>query len=225
MRKTILLLIVLCLCVGLCACSGSEETFPVTEPAVTAVPTEAVTQPTVQPTEAAAVPTTQPPRILGPESIEGNAVTIQNVSVEFLDALPASITSSSAYSSSGNKEDFVLNESQVYSVITFTITNQTAKEIEIADIHDNFMVELIYDNTYVYSTDSESAAFFKSGSQSANVRSSSSIGKVTLSPLTTADVAVYIPCAREVSTNTDNYLIVSFLSAYSGYETFEFIIR
>lgn len=53
----------------------------------------------------------------------------------------------------------------------------------------------------------------------------SGIGSVTLAPLKTKDVFVYIPCAKEVSTELDKYLSVVFTSNYSGYENFEFIIR
>lgn len=227
MRKMTRTLTVLCLAamllLGLTACGDTRESPIPTEttPAVTeatAILTEAATEPTT-------VPTTEPPRVIGPERLEGNAVTIEHVSVEYMDALPQNIKSSTAYSSSGFKEEFVLNESQVYAVIRFTLTNQTAKEIKVADIHDDFLVELIYDNRYVYSPDSNSWCFFKAGSQAAVVSDSASIGSVTLAPLTAKEITVYIPCAKEVAENPEKYLIVVFTSNYSGYENFEFIIR
>jgi hypothetical protein len=57
------------------------------------------------------------------------------------------------------------------------------------------------------------------------VSNSLSVGKVTLAPLATMEAKVYIPCAREVSEETDKYLIVVFTSNYDGYENLEFIIR
>lgn len=173
----------------------------------------------------ATVPTTQPPRMIGPEQIEGNAVTIQNVSVTYGTELPGTIKSSTAYSASGFKDQFVLADSQVYAEIHFTITSKTSEEIKIADIHDDFLVELIYDNRFVYSSDSGSWCFFESGAQTAVVSDMASIGSVTLAPLTTKDVIVYMPCAKEIFTELDKYLIVVFTSNYSGYENLEFTIR
>lgn len=168
--------------------------------------------------------TTQP-REPGPESLEANAVTIANVSVEYLNELPNNIKSSSTYSICGFKDEFVLNDSQVYAEIHFSITNKTTGEMKIADIHDDFLVELIYDNRFVYSPDTNSWSFFKSGAQTAVVSDMASIGSVTLAPLATKDVVVYMPCAKEVSTELDKYLIVVFSSNYCGYENLEFIIR
>ena len=168
--------------------------------------------------------TTQP-REPGPESLEANAVTIANVSVEYLNELPNNIKSSSTYSICGFKDEFTLNDSQVYAEIQFTITNKTTGEMKIADIHDDFLVELIYDNRFVYSPDTNSWSFFKSGAQTAVVSERASIGSVTLAPLATKDVVVYMPCAKEVSTELDKYLIVVFTSNYSGYENLEFTIR
>lgn len=168
--------------------------------------------------------TTQP-REPGPESLEANAVTIANVSVEYLNELPNNIKSSSTYSICGFKDEFVLNDSQVYAEIHFSITNKTTGEMKIADIHDDFLVELIYDNRFVYSPDTNSWSFFMSGAQTAVVSDMASIGSVTLAPLATKDVVVYMPCAKEISTELDKYLIVVFTSNYSGYENLEFTIR
>lgn len=186
---------------------------------------ETAEETTEETTEATTIPTTEPPRELGPEVIDGNAVTIENVSVEYLNELPKNIKSSTTYSVCGFKDEFVLNDSQVYAEIHFTITNKTAGEMKIADIHDDFLIELIYDNQFIYSPDTNSWCFFKAGSQTAVVSDMMSIGSVTLAPLTTKDVIVYMPCAKELSTELDKYLIVVFTSNYSGYENYEFIIR
>lgn len=195
------------------------STVPETTVAETVEPT------TEEATEATIIPTTEPPRELGPEMIDGNAVAIENVSVSYLNELPQNIKSSTTYSVCGFKDEFVLNDSQVYAEIHFTITNKTSGELKIADIHDDFLVELIYDNQFVYSPDTNSWSFFKSGAQTAVVSDMASIGSVTLAPLTTKDVIVYMPCAKEISTELDKYLIVVFTSNYSGYENLEFIIR
>lgn len=223
--RLLLLLPVLILAMAGCtdAQEKPEETVPetITETAVpetTAIPTEAETEP---PTEAV----TEAPREPGPQQLEGNAAAIRDVTVEFVPELPREIKSSTTYSASGFQEEFELNDSQVYARIRFTLTNRSEKEIEVADIHDDFLVELIYDDRYVYTPDSNSWCFFRAGSQTAVVSDMASIGEVSLAPLSTKEVTVYLPCAKEVSENQDKHLLVIFTSNYSGYENFEFIIR
>lgn len=222
--KKIFICLLLCVCFVLCA-SEKAQALPTemsTVPETTVAETVEAT--TEEATEAMTIPTTEPPRELGPEVIDGNAVTIENVSVAYLNELPQNIKSSTTYSVCGFKDEFVLNDSQVYVEIHFTITNKTAGEMKIADIHDDFLVELIYDNQFVYSPDTNSWSFFKSGAQTAVVSDMASIGSVTLAPLTTKDVIVYMPCAKEISTELDKYLIVVFTSNYSGYENLDFIL-
>ena len=86
-------------------------------------------------------------------------------------------------------------------------------------------MELIYDNRYVFTPDSDSWCVFRAGPQVAVVSDSASVGKVTLAPLSTKDVEVYIPCAKEVSEAVDKNLDVVFSSNYSGYEIYDFVIR
>lgn len=233
-RIVLCMVLVLCLCFAGCSISGpvaENATAPEVIPAQTSMEsetraTEVVTEPATETIiESTTIPTTEPPRVLGPDKIEGIAVTIENVSLDYLDQLPKSIKKSTTYDFCGFKDEFVLNESQVYAVVQFTITNQTAGEIKIADIHDDFLVELIYDDQYVYSADSDSWCFFKAESQVAVVSDMAGVGSAKLAPLTTKDVTVYIPCAREVSTELEKHLMVVFTSNYSGYENLEFIIR
>jgi hypothetical protein len=212
----------------LCACANAaENTTPSQQTEATVdIITEPMPVPTTDfVTEPPEIPTTQPPRVIGPDRIEGDAAIIENVTVDYLDALPRSIEYTATYRATDSKDDLKLDESQVYAVIQFRMTSKTTKEIEIADIHDDFLVELIYDNRYVYSPDNGSRSVFQTGSQVAVVGDSSSVGAVTLAPLSSKDVTVYIPCAREVSTQLDQELIVVFTSSYCGYENFEFIIR
>lgn len=229
MKKQTSFFAVSVLCFSLCACGNSNEQYQPTatrkETFVAETNGETIVETIISVTEAPVAPATETPRVIGPEQIEGNAVTIEKVSVEFLDELPIDIKSSTTYSVSGFKDEFVLNKSQVYAEIHFTITNKTTGEMKIADIHDDFLVELIYDNRFVYSPDNDSWCFFKAGAQTAVVSDMAGIGSVTLQPLTTKDVTVYMPCAKEVSTELGKYLIVVFTSNYSGYENLEFIIR
>lgn len=209
----------------MCACEKTQTEITETTDVPETIVIEANVETAEETIETTTIPTTTPPRELGPESLDGNAVTIANVSVEYLNELPNNIKSSTTYSVCGFKDEFVLNDSQVYAEIHFTITNKTTGEMKIADIHDDFLVELIYDNRFVYSPDTNSWSFFKSGAQTAVVSDMASIGSVTLAPLTTKDVIVYMPCAKEISTELDKYLIVVFTSNYSGYENLEFTIR
>ena len=215
----------LLLCISLWGCGKAQETAVPTE--LTAVSVETSQETTEAPTEleTTAVPTTQPPRIPGPERIEGNAVIIENVTVEYQDQLPHSILSGTTCRAYGDREKLTLNESQVYAAVRFRVTGKTAEEIEIADIHDDFMVELIYDDRFVYSSDSNTPCVFQSGSQVAVVSDMSSVGEVALAPLSAKEVTAYLPCAREVSQATDKNLIAVFTCNYSGYEILEFLIR
>jgi hypothetical protein len=220
------------LALGLILCGCAKETEPEEIQTQTAEETvllvEETTQPSVTepvPTEPPTEPPTKPPRIPGPQRQEGAAALIENVTVEYAREISQAIRSSTTYSACGFREELELNDSQVYAVIRFTLTNKTAGEMEVADIHDDFLVELIYDNRYVYSPDRDSWCVFQAGPQVAVVSDSASVGKVTLAPLSTKEVAVYIPCAREVSEAVEKNLDVVFSSTYSGYETYNFVIR
>ena len=176
----------------------------------------------IEPTEAT-VPTG--PRVIGPEIIEAKALTIQDVSVEFMDKLPNRFTRTTAYTASGNKEDFDLNDSQSYAAVHFTVTNQTSKEIKLSDLNDDFKLELIYDGSFTYTSASDIPSFFLAGSQSAVVYDMSSIGKVSISPLVTMDMTIFLICSKQLEENTDKILDVVFTSDYNGIETYRFAIR
>ena len=87
------------------------------------------------------------------------------------------------------------------------------------------MAEMIYDGSFQYKSCSDIGCFFVAGSQAAVVYDMSSIGKVSLSPLVTMDMTIYLACARQVADNTDKILDVVFTSQYSGLETYPFAIR
>ena len=165
------------------------------------------------------------PRVIGPEVVESKSLTIRDVSVEFMEQLPSSFTRTTSYSVSGNKEDFELNESQTYAAVHFTITNQTSKEIKLSDLDDDFKLDLIYDGSFTYTSASDVPSFFLAGSQSAVVYDMSSIGKVSISPLVTIDVTIFLICSKQVAENTDKILDVVFTSDYNGPETYRFAIR
>ena len=176
----------------------------------------------IAPTEAT-VPTG--PRVIGPKVIESKSLTIQDVSVEFMDQLPKSFTRTTAYTASGNKEDFELNDSQSYAAVHFTVTNLTSKEIKLSDLDDDFKLELIYDGSFTYTSASDVPSFFLAGSQSAVVYDMSSIGKVSISPLVTMDMTIFLICSKQLEENTDKILDVVFTSDYNGIETYRFAIR
>ena len=159
----------------------------------------------------------------GSSAAEGRAVVIENVSVGFRDQLPAHILDDR--NSSHYIEELTLNETQVYSVIHFTATNLTTETIDLADIHDDFLVQLIYGNGYQYSTNTDVYAVFESGANIKRVRSNSTSGKdISVSPLASADVTVYIPCARKVAEDYASPLSVTFVAKYSGHESLTFAV-
>ena len=196
---------------------AEQQSAPQQTPAPTPAPTEA-------PVETTGGSIDRTPEVTG-DKAEGDAVTIQNVSVGFIDHLPSWVKDSSAYSFSGNKEDYELKPGQVFALISFTITNNTKGEIKLSDIKDNFMVEMNYNSGYLYHTDSNDYCIYESNGKAAFIKHSFSLGELTLAPLTTKDVRLLIPCAEEVSTETDKPLVVTFLSTYSGREAFSFRIR
>ena len=85
------------------------------------------------------------------------------------------------------------------------------------------MVQLTYGNGYKYSTNTDVWALFESGANIKRVRKSSTGGNdISVSPLASADVTVYIPCARKVSEDNESPLSVTFIAKYSGNESLEF---
>ena len=159
----------------------------------------------------------------GSSMAEGRAVTIENVTVGFRDQLPDRILNDRSIEH--NKEKLILNESQVYAVIQFTATNLTADTIDLADIHDDFMVQLTYANKYRYATNTDVYSIFESGENIKLLNNRSSGGwDISVSPLASADVTLYIPCARKVSEDTVGALTVTFTAKYSGHENLIFSV-
>jgi hypothetical protein len=155
----------------------------------------------------------------GALSAEGRAVVIENVALGFREQLPAHILKKFDH----NSDKLTLNDSQLYAVVQFKATNLTTDTVDLADLHDDFMIQLNYDNGFLYSTDSDVYSVFESGANMKMLRSSSSSGQdISVSPLASADVTVYIPCAKQVAQNTDKSLVATFISKYSGNESFDF---
>ena len=64
---------------------------------------------------------------------------------------------------------------------------------------------------------------FESGSNIKRVRQRSTSGNdIAVSPLASADVTVYIPCARKVAEDNESALSVAFIAKYSGHESLVF---
>ena len=185
---------------------------------------------TVKETEAATEPVeTEPPiqtfpgtnKKDGTTAAEGRAIKIENVSVGFRDQLPIHIQNDR--STSYQLDELTLNETQVYSVISFTATNLTTETIDLADIGDDFVVQLTYGNGYKYSSNTDVWTLFESGANIKRVRQRSTSGNdISVSPLASADVTVYIPCARKVSEDSESPLSVTFIAKYSGNESLVF---
>lgn len=154
---------------------------------------------------------------------EGRAITVEKVALGFTDTLPNLVTSSSSYSR--NTDQYAINESEVYAVIQFTVTNLTKEELKLVDTKGNFAVQVNYNNGYQYSTYSGTYACLVSDGGYGMVRKGSSFtssGGMVVTPLSSAEVTAYIPCARQVAENPDKPLTVTFISKYSGNESLEF---
>jgi hypothetical protein len=148
-------------------------------------------------------------------------VKIENVSVGFRDQLPDRILKD--WNNSHYAEELTLNETQSYAVVSFTATNLTTDTIDLADIGDDFVVQLIYGNGYRYASNSDVWSVFESGATLKRVRQRTTGGNdISVSPLASADVTVYIPCARKVAEDTAGPLTATFIAKYSGNESFEF---
>lgn len=207
---------------------GDNATVAIDEVIVSAQNASSPTH-TVKETEATEPEETEPPiqtfpgtyKKDGTSAAEGRAVKIENVSVGFRDQLPSHIQKDR--NTSHYLDELTLNETQVYSVISFTATNLTTETIDLADIHDDFMVQLTYGNGYKYSTNTDVWALFESGANIKRVRRNSTGGNdISVSPLASADVTVYIPCAKKVAEDAEGSLSVTFIAKYSGNESLEF---
>lgn len=161
----------------------------------------------------------------GGSRAEGRAINVENVSIGFSDTLPAVITSAYSYSHSQNAERFEINDTQTFAVINCTITNLTADDLKLIDTKGNFAVQLVYDNGYNYSTHGQTYCHMVSGTSYGSVRKNSSTtssGGMAISPLTSREVSVYIPCAKVVAENPGKSLTATFICKYSGSESLTF---
>lgn len=162
----------------------------------------------------------------GAAGVEGRAIQVQDVAIGFTDVLPQVITVDASYSY--NADRYALNDSQIYAVIQFNLTNLTGENMKLVDIKEKFMLQMTYDGKYKYATNSDIPAFMTMGNQYGMISDGSSFnspGGMTLAPLVSADVTAYIPCARKVAENPDKSLSVSFISKHAGNESFVFVFR
>ena len=158
--------------------------------------------------------------------------TLENVSVEFVDSLPFDITKQTAWRA-GLMEgfDYALNNSETYAAIQFSITNMTKQDIILNDLAGNCIIELNFDDGFIYSTNGSKPSFIKSGNNYAVMNNPSQnqsqrIGdEITLSPLVTYDVELFIRCAKAVATQADKSLIVSIRTAQPGYNKVDVVLR
>lgn len=179
-------------------------------------------------TEAATEPQAEEPKIdmapgiytkSGGNIAEGRAVILENVSLGFRDQLPGHVLKKF----DRNADKLTLNDSQLYAVVQFTVTNQTTDTVDIADLHDDFLVQMNYNDGFLYSTDSDVYCVYESGANMKMLRSSSSSGSdISVSPLASADVTLYLPCAKQAAVDTESPLKITFVSKYSGNESFDF---
>ena len=160
------------------------------------------------------------------------AISVENVSVSFTDLQPERIKDSVIYlptllpgSGAWEKPVQELGDGLTYAVICFQITNLTKNEWKLADTSDHFMVQLNYDDGFLYSTADESECIFLCGDDYAVLRGSSSTGQIMAPPLAEMNVTLYLPVAKAVSTGTDKPLVVSFITDFAGKQQIDVKIR
>ncbi|MBQ9687507.1 MAG: hypothetical protein IJV41_13330 [Oscillospiraceae bacterium] len=161
---------------------------------------------------------------------DSDAISVENATVEFMDTLPSSVRNNSSYSAGLSRFSYALKDSETYAAISFSVTNLTKQEITIADMGKDFIVELNYDDGFIYSTQSNAVHFVQSGKDLAvinhNGGSSTRIGEeISLSPLVSTEVTVYLSCAKVVSTQIDKSLVVTFRTTQTGNKQIDVMIR
>ena len=145
------------------------------------------------------------------------SLTAENVTVKFLDRLPSSITGSAPYLAGNKSFDYTLSDSEVYAEIYFSLTNLTKKEIEINDLTDApFVIELNFDDGFAYRTDDKRVCIYSAGKNVSAQSNTRRIGDaITIGPLVTKDITLYLMCSRLVETMVDKSLVVSFIPSYA----------
>lgn len=162
-----------------------------------------------------------------------DAFTVENLSVEFSDSLPADVTSQSAYSRGlyNKGYDYVPKDSETYAHIAFSITNLTKNDIILNETSGDVVIALDFDNGFIYSTSGANPSFMKSGNSFSvgchvSERYSERVGdEITLSPLVTYDVELYLRCAKAVAEQTDKPLVFSISTELPGYNQIVIDVR
>ena len=159
-----------------------------------------------------------------------DAIAVENVTVEFTDTLPSSMKENTAYRAGMKKIDYSIKSSETYAAIHFMITNLTKQDFFIADMHGDFAIELNFNNGFIYSTESNAVHFVQCEKEFAVIShsgsSSTRVGdQIPLSPLVSADVTLYLPCAKLVETMTDKPLVVSFHTTQTGNKQIDVKVR
>lgn len=167
--------------------------------------------------------------------VDEEAFTVENLSVSFTSSLPSDIPGLDAFYPDATEltEELKsgLSDSEVYADIRFTITNLMKKEVVLNDLHGDFMIELNYDDGYIFSTDSSKVSVMKCGNKSSSLfhisqtRTKRLGDEITLPPLSSLDVELFLRCAKVVSTQKDKALVVSFMTSEAGYNKLDVVVR
>lgn len=216
MRKIVSLLLVLVMCLSMCACGSSVSSKRKTDTLDTVEETvPEVTEPEFEMFPGVAAET-------GESRVEGKAIAVENVSIGFSDTLPAVIPS--AYSKY-DADKYEISENQTFAVIRCTITNLTENTFKLIDTKGDFAVQLDYNDSESYSTAGQTYCHMVSGNGYGTVRkgnSTASAKGMTIAPQASKEVFIYIPCAKTVEENPEKSLTVTFACKYSGSESITF---
>lgn len=168
----------------------------------------------------------------GGKNTQPAAIAAENVSLSFTDVLPDRVAESVIYlptllpgAGAWEKPVQELGSGMTYAVISFRLTNLTKNEWNLADTSDHFMVQLNFDDGFLYSTADESESIYLYADDYAVIRGSSSNGRIMAAPLAEMDVTLYLPVARAVSTQTGKPVVVSFITDFAGRQQLDFKVR
>ena len=121
-----------------------------------------------------------------------------------------------------------LSSGTVYAKIDFTVNNISKNEI-VFDTERKCDFVVNYKDGFLFTTNSEATCYYIMGENYCILETSSSgkiHGAVSVQPLTSQQITLYIPCSEMVSTDTSSPLHVQFFHAFgTDAQYFDFEVR
>ena len=120
-----------------------------------------------------------------------------------------------------------LGDDMIYAKLDFHATNTGKTEVEFGDIDRRCELILNYNNGYLFSSWSNAAACFIMGNNFSIVKEygTTSSGSITVQPLGTQSATVYIPCSKQVASDTESLHVQYFTTFGEDAQYFDYTIR